>query len=151
MNKLFVVLGLLFIAGTAFAAPAGMDLERKYAETQCWVDYAAGEDGLAGYVYFEYYEEEFPPYFEQYMNDLRDANIALGDAVDEGDVTAFMSSFSEVMNLVRKIQGAFWRESINAILNESYPVEDIADFFGDVTGDLRFCLEEGGIPMEMPT
>ena len=147
MNKIFVVLGLLFIAGIASAAP-GMDLEKKYAETQCWVNYAAGEGGLAGYVYFEYYESEFPPYFEQYMDDLRNANLALGNAVAEGDVTAFMSSFSDVMNLVRKIQGAFWRESINAILNERYPIGDISEFFGGATDDLRVCLEEGGIPVE---
>ena len=135
MNKIFVVLGILLLVSLASARP-WTPLIEKYDQTTCWSDYAFN---LVDYVDAEYWSP--PAYLEAYADQLNTAMIELFNYADTDDMTGFMGKLSEVMNLVRKIQASFWRESINYIVSDPRSVGGIASDYADMVDGLNLCLE----------
>lgn len=146
MNKIFAILGIIFLTGTVFAIGPIPDpvMDQKYQETNCWAMYA---DTLISYA--QGYYGEPPPYLQAMRDQLWGEGgemYQLYTCGAEDDRACFNAQLKNVMNLVRQMQGAFWKESVLAIVGGDALVGDVAGFFTMAADSLSSCLE--GRPVE---
>lgn len=139
MNK--IILGILLLAGMASAAIFDPVMEQKYGETECWAGYA---DDLISFA--QGYYDTPPAYLENMRDELSNEGGEMHQlfmCMEDDDRACFNAQLKNVMNLVRKMQATFWKESILAIIRGDETVGDVSSFFSFITGELQTCLEGG--------